>query len=238
MANFRCTKDIVKTLKKLLGENMIVCIGSIKGGVGKSITAVNLTAIRSKNRRVLLIDADDQGTAANWVEHRENLGVKTPWTTIRLKAGAVRTEVLKLVNDYDDVIIDVGGRDTAALRAALTISDVFLTPFQPKSFDIWTSNQVASLANDAKIINPKLNAYCFINCAGTGRGADNKDAQDILAQINGLSLLPITIGHRKAFSNSTANGLSVIEEKKLDPKAVSEIRQLHDVIFTSKMTEF
>jgi len=237
MTNFRYTKDVIKALKRWLGEHMIICVGGIKGGSGKSITAVNLTAMRSisKNKRVLLIDADEQGTAADWVEHRESLGVKTPWTTIRLKAGAVRTEVLKLMNSYDDIIIDCGGRDTSSLRAALTISDKFIVPFQPKSFDIWTVHRVAELALEANNINPKLTSHCFINCAGS-RGSDNEDAQNILAGIEGLSLLPVTIGLRKAFSNATAEGLSIVETK-VDAKAISEIKLLHDIVFGAKKTE-
>ena len=116
---------------------MILTVGGIKGGVGKSLVSTNLTVIKALDgHSVLLVDGDEQGTAGDWTDHRIGLGLETPWTTIRLKATAVRTEVLKLSNNYDDVIIDCGGRDTSSLRAALTVSDVFLVPFQPKSFSL------------------------------------------------------------------------------------------------------
>lgn len=212
---------------------MIVCVGAIKGGVGKSLVATNLAVLRSKyGKKVLLVDADEQGTTSDWVDQRTGLGVETPWTTIRLKATAVRTEVQKLSKNYDDIIIDCGGRDTASLRAALTVSNVFLVPFQPRSFDIWTAARVSELVGEAKSLNSKLVSYAFLNCAGA-RGSDNVDAQEILSNTEGLKLLPVTIGLRKAFSNATAEGLGVVE-LKTDKKASEEITALHDAIFDRK----
>lgn len=214
---------------------MIVTVGGIKGGCGKSLISTNLTVISAKSgRKVLLVDADEQGTSGDWTDHRTGLGVLTPWTTIRLKANAVRTEVFKLKTNYDDIIIDCGGRDTASLRAALTVSDVFLVPFQPKSFDIWTTSKVSALVEEAKALNEKLISYVFINCGGA-RGSDNDDAKEILAKAEGLKLLPCTIGLRKAFSNATAEGLGIIE-LNTDPKAVFEMRALYKAVFKESTT--
>jgi chromosome partitioning protein len=213
------------------GSSMILTVGGIKGGCGKSLISTNLTVIRAliSSQRVLLVDADEQGTSGDWNDHRTGLGVTTPWTTIRLKASAIRTEVVKLAKNYDDIIIDCGGRDTASLRAALTVSDVFLVPFQPKSFDIWTTAKVSVLVEEAKCLNEKLISYAFINCGGA-RGSDNEDARKILANAQGLKMLPVTIGLRKAFSNAAAEGLGVVEMPG-DAKAISEIRALHSAIF-------
>ena len=211
---------------------MIITIGAVKGGCGKSLISTNLTVLQSlSGKKVLLVDGDEQGTAGDWNDHRAGLGIDTPWTTIRLKSSAVRTEILKLKSNYDDIIIDCGGRDTTSLRAALMVSDIFLVPFQPKSFDIWTAVKVAELVEEAKSLNSKLVTYAFINCAVT-RGTDNQDAMNILAKIEGINLLTTTIGMRKAFSNATAEGRGVIECKN-DKKAIGEIKALHDVVFNN-----
>jgi chromosome partitioning protein len=209
---------------------MILTIGAVKGGVGKSLIATNMAVLRSSlGKKVLLVDADEQATTISWADQRTALGVPTPWTTVQLKSAAVRTEVRKMIAHYDDIIIDCGGRDTASLRAALTVSDMFLVPFQPKSFDIWTSEKVAGLVEEATALNEKLISYSVINCAGA-RGSDNDDARAILCKMPGVRLLPATIGLRKAFSNATAEGLGIIETKG-DKKAVSEIMALHDILF-------
>ena len=212
---------------------MIITIGAVKGGVGKSLIATNLTVLRAlKGKRVLLVDADEQATSISWTDQRTAMGVQTPWTTIQLKANAVRTEIKKMMKNYDDIIIDCGGRDTASLRAALTVSDIFLVPFQPKSFDIWTTEKVCSLVEEAKSFNDNLISYAVINCAGS-RGSDNQDAQTILAKADGLKLLPCSVGMRKGFSNATAEGLGIIEMRS-DKKAKEEMVALHDAIFKSK----
>lgn len=82
----------------------------------------------------------------------------------RFIGSELRKGVLELKTDYSDVIIDFGGIYTESLRAALTISNRLLVPFQPKSFDIWTMNQVTHLVEEAEKVNPNLKAYSFINC--------------------------------------------------------------------------
>ena len=213
---------------------MIITVGGIKGGCGKSLIATNLTVMRAvKDRKVLLVDADEQGTSGDWTDHRTGLGVETPWTTIRLKANAVRTEIKKMEKNYDDIIIDCGGRDTASLRAALTVSHIFLIPFQPKSFDIWTADKVSALIDEATALNENLISNTVINC-GSARGTDNDDAKKILAKSHGLRLLPATIGMRKAFSNATSEGLGIMEMPH-DKKALKEMTALHDALYGKKM---
>jgi chromosome partitioning protein len=216
---------------------MIIVVGGIKGGSGKSTLATNLTVIRAlEGKRVLLVDADEQRSSSDWAEHRESLGFTTPWTTIQLVGAGVRAQVLKMVNDYDDIIIDTGGRDTTSQRSALTIADVFLAPFQPRSLDVWTAGKVVSLVAEIKSVNPKLQAYAIINRADP-QGVDNQDAADILRESEGITYLPTPIGQRKAFANAAAEGLGIIELKTQDKKAVTEIKQLCAAIFENKVTK-
>ena len=215
---------------------MIVTVGGIKGGVGKSLVATNLVVMRSqlKNKKILFVDGDEQGTSVDWVGHRNGLGIAVKWDTKRLIGSELRHSVLELKTGYNDVIIDCGGRDTESLRAALTISDKLLVPFQPKSFDIWTMNQVSQLVEEAKKVNPNLKAYSFINC-GWHKGQDNKDALQILKQFSAIQVLPVIIGLRKAFSNATAEGLGIVELKPSDKKACTEIEALYRHIYDTKL---
>ena len=215
---------------------MIVTVGGIKGGVGKSLVATNLVVMRSqlKNKKILFVDGDEQGTSIDWVGHRNGLGIAVKWDTKRFICSELRKSVLEIRTGYNDVIIDCGGRDTESLRAALTISDKLLVPFQPKSFDIWTMNQVSQLVEEAKKINPNLQAYSFINC-GWHKGQDNQDALDILKQFSSIKVIPVVIGLRKAFSNATAEGLGIVELKPLDKKACTEIEALYRHIYDTKL---
>ena len=214
---------------------MIIVLGGIKGGCGKTTLATNLAVLRAfEGQKVLLVDADEQRSTSDWAEHRESLGIDTPWTTIQLTGSSVRTQILKMRNDYDDIIVDTGGRDTTSQRAALTVADVFLAPFQPRSLDVWTIGKVSALLAEIRTVNPDLTAYAVINRADP-QGRDNEDAGEIIRETEGISCLPAIIGQRKAFANAASEGLGVIELKLQDKKAVAEIRHLNDTIFNTEM---
>jgi chromosome partitioning protein len=52
---------------------MIIVVGRIKGGSGKSTIATNLTILLAKNDDVLLIDANDQETATDFTILRSKI---------------------------------------------------------------------------------------------------------------------------------------------------------------------
>jgi chromosome partitioning protein len=214
---------------------MIVVVGGIKGGSGKTTVATNLAVIRSaKGSDVLLVDADDQETATDFTMLRnERRPDGAGYTSIKLTGAAVRTETQRLASKYQDIIIDTGGRDTASQRAALTVADYLLVPFVPRSFDVWTIEKVSTLVNEMMAANPELKALTFINRADP-RGQDNTDAAEILNDTEILSFVDTPLGARKAFSNAAAAGLSVAELKPQDEKATEEMMILYRYIFDTK----
>lgn len=210
---------------------MIVVVGGIKGGSGKTTVATNLAVMRSKVADLLLIDADDQETASDFtILRNERLETGAGYTSIRLSGSAVRTETKRLDVKYDEILIDTGGRDTASQRAALSVADILLVPFVPRSFDVWTLEKVSELVGEMRTANPELKAYAFINRAdATGR--DNSEAAEIIKDTTELEFIDCPLGSRKAFSNAAAKGLAVVEHKPQDPKAVKEIETLYRYLF-------
>lgn len=213
------------------GGKMIVVIGGIKGGSGKTTIATNLTVLRSSlGKKVLLVDADEQKSASSWSQQREAQGINTSWTTIQLAGSAVRSQILKMAGDYDDIIIDVGGRDTTSQRSALIVADYYIVPFQPRSLDIWTLGSVKNLISESSSLNIKLQSYALIN-RGDAIGNDNNEALEVIKDCPNLICLPHIVGQRKAFANAATDGLGVSEMRMIDKKALAEIQQVHDFIF-------
>jgi chromosome partitioning protein len=206
---------------------MIYTIGGIKGGSGKTTIATNLAVMLTRaGRDVLLVDADDQETATDFTFWRnETLPSGAGYTAIQLADAAVRTEVLKLKDKYDDIVIDTGGRDTTSQRAAMVVSDMYLVPFVPRSFDMWTLEKVVKLVEEMNPANPALVAIAILNRLDS-RGADNEDAKEFLKDSPTLAVLHSTLGHRKIYANAASKGLGVVEYKPSDEKAVQEVEAL------------
>lgn len=218
---------------------MIITVGGIKGGSGKTTVSTNLAVLRAaEGRDVLLVDADDQETASDFTMLRnEQQPDGAGYTSIKLSGAAVRTELQRLAPKYDDVIIDTGGRDTTSQRAALTVSNILLVPFVPRSFDVWTLEKASQLVGEMRAANPDLQAFAFINRADP-RGQDNAEAEEVITETEELSLIQTPLGTRKAFGNAAAHGLAVTELKPQDSKATQEMvtlyRHLFDIAETSK----
>ena len=215
---------------------MITVIGGIKGGSGKTTVATNLTIMRAaQGGDVLLVDADDQETASDFTMLRnENLDGGAGYTSIKLSGPAVRTETMRLADKYADIFIDTGGRDTTSQRAALTVANVLLVPFVPRSFDVWTLEKVAALVEEIRAVNPDLKAYVFINRADPS-GRDNSEAAELLREAEALQFIEAPIGTRKAFGNAAAQGVSVNELKPEDLKATGEIKVLFRYLFDTDL---
>lgn len=206
---------------------MTYVIGGIKGGSGKSTIATNLTIeLAKQGHDILLIDADDQATASYFTAFRnETKQEEVGYTSIQLANKAVRNQTLRLKKKYDHLIIDTGGRDTVSQRAAISVADIYLIPFAPRSLDIWTLEKVVDILEEMTAINPTFKAFSFINKADF-QGTGNQEVEKFLKEAANLNFLPVSIGNRKAFANTAAQGLGVTEFKPVDKKAIAEFMGL------------
>jgi chromosome partitioning protein len=213
---------------------MILSVAHIKGGVGKSLLAVNIAAVlANRGRDVLLIDGDEQGSAATFAQIRAELTGPAPFATVRLHGAAIRQQMSQLRGKYAEIVIDTGGRDTGSLRAALTVADVVLVPFPPRSVDLWAGAQIGALVTEARHVNEGLRGCSILNMADV-QGRDNEDAFEALRTIEGLEPLPLAVVRRKAFPNAFSAGLGVVEQsaRERDAKAVDEIHSVVNALYT------
>ena len=109
---------------------MILTVGNTKGGVGKTTIALNLAIARAlAGRDVWLVDGDKQQTALTAVGIRSESGRLPGISCAAYSDGLLlRNQVRQQAAKFDEIVIDVGGRDSTTLRAALIISEVLLVP--------------------------------------------------------------------------------------------------------------
>ncbi len=208
---------------------MIILIGAEKGGCGKSTIAVNLAASLSHlGNDVCLVDSDKQLTTSDWIEYREEQkGVSEVHGIAKL--GNITKTLKDLSQRYQFVIVDVAGRDSKELRYGMLAADILISPLRPSQPDVNTIPKLADIFEEAKILNPNLCGYLVMNLCPTNPVIKEADeAAGYLSTVEGLKLATTRIHDRKAFRDSFADGLGVIEWK--DTKAKQEILDLIDEI--------
>ena len=210
---------------------MIVAVVHTKGGVGKTTTALSLAVGQAlAGRDVLAIDADRQGTLVQAIVQRER---KPAVAVAHYNEGQIlRQQVTLARGKYEDIIIDAGGRDSTAARAALLLADLVLIPFLPRSFDVWAWDDIAHLLAEARAVKDVDARALLMMADPTGR--DNAAALDSLPE--GMDMLrldgkPIRIGRRKAIADAAGRGRSILEEAGRDPAAAMEVRRLLEAVF-------
>lgn len=216
---------------------MILVVGGIKGGVGKSTLTSNLAVLAAREGKdVLLVDGDSQETTMTWAAargDRENVSTDRV-TTVALVGKGVREELRRLKPKYEIIIIDAGARDTTTQRSALTIADVVLLPFAPRGPDLWTIDAAVELISEIRAVNESLRALALINRADP-IGSDNAEAEAAFAEhAEVLQVVPGRVGNRKAIAQAHLIGLAAVEMTRPDPKAIAELDALYRYIFSTE----
>jgi chromosome partitioning protein len=100
-----------------------IAVSNVKGGVGKTTTAVYLAAVAAEQGHdVVLVDADPHASSAIWLEERPLDRVAV------VEAPSERTLTRALRNDDALVVIDTPPGDERLVRAAIDAADSVVIP--------------------------------------------------------------------------------------------------------------
>ncbi|TPL35558.1 ParA family partition ATPase [Mesorhizobium sp. B2-4-8] len=197
---------------------MIVAVLNQKGGVGKSTVALHLAGEWARReKRVVLIDADPQGSALNWSQQRAREGLGRIFGVVGLARDTLHNEAPELARSVDHVVIDGPPRVASLMRSALLAADLVLIPVQPSPFDGWASAEMLALIAEARIYRPQLIARFVLNRCGA-RTVIARQTAETLAD-HDPPVFASTVGQRVAFASAARSGRLVSEINSRSPAA-------------------
>lgn len=197
----------------------IIAVAQQKGGAGKTTLAAQLAVAWVEKRNVALMDIDPQSSLTAWHALRTGNGRDVPAIHLSDVSGwRVGTELDRLKNDYDIVLIDCPPHAETETKNAMRAADLVVIPVQPSPMDVWATAPTATFAKDqgtdVRLVLNRVPPRSRLVEAVQGMLRD-KD----------LKLTRNALGNRVAFAASMMEGLGVTESERTS-QAADEIRAL------------
>jgi chromosome partitioning protein len=182
----------------------IVTVASSKGGVGKTLISMILTArLATDGLRVAAIDADPNGALFDW---RANVW-EGPAFDVEAEPDAARLahRIPDLAATIDVVVVDTAGFGNQAAAAAIASADAVIVPMLASRADITEATKTVQLTQGlaraarrdipARVLRNKVNARTAVtrHARGEVEGA-------------GLQLLGTTLSQVVAYTELSHNG--------------------------------
>ncbi|SEL50879.1 plasmid segregation oscillating ATPase ParF [Colwellia chukchiensis] len=214
---------------------MMILVGGEKGGSGKSCLAQNLAVYfaREKKAIVLMVDCDPQRTTSDWIQAR-NADPSLPAINCIQLYGKIRNDLLSLNQHYDYVVVDCGGQDNLALRAAMSVADHVVIPLRPKRRDLKTVPHMEDMLSTCKMVNPKMLASFVITQSPSLPNQARRilEAKDVCRSY-GINVLDAVTFNRNIYDDSEELGSSVLEIEP-EGKAALEIVAIAEELLAMK----
>ena len=197
----------------------VTTVANLKGGVGKSTTAIHLaTAAQMAGISTVIIDIDpDQQAAAKWGDSRT--AAQPPVLSAvysRLPQSIAEAER----GGAELVLIDTAAFEQKILTAAVQVAHLVLIPCRPTAQDVQyltaTTDIVAAHQKPAAIVLNQVEP----------RLPETEQARTLITKL-GLALSPMYLSKAVAYQRAIAAGLGVTEFEPTG-KAAQEILSLLD----------
>ena len=200
-----------------------------KGGVGKTTLALHAAAALARSGRVLVVDADPQGSALDWSSARSTAPIAFP--VIGLPKNTLHKQLPSIGRDYEWVIVDGPPRVNEIAKAAIAASDLVVIPVLPSPLDVWAAEEILTLIAECAVVNPRLQARFAVNrlFSGTTLGREVTDA--LAALPDKVPVFATAIRNRTVYAKAIRSGATALETQR-NGSAAHDVLALVDEFVT------
>ena len=184
----------------------IIAVVGRKGGIGKTTLAVHLSGeIAARGHKVLLIDADPQGSAAQWAAPGK---LPIPVEHLPVTADTLAPWVQKVRKAMADVLVlDCPPHLDAALGAAISLADLAVLPCGPSGLDMMAMGEVLGVVRAVRQRRDGKPSVLVVPNRVDRRTSEGRELVDELAKL-GEPVGP-SLAYRSAFVRAFNTGDTV-----------------------------
>jgi chromosome partitioning protein len=222
-------------------NQMIITVFSTNNSVDRSIFAINLAAVFTRNlRRVALVDLTSSAHALNWKTQRQNADLK-PKFAVHDPLGLpleLENRNSYLRTHYHEIIIDTDGADSWFAESAMAASQVIIVPIWHYQDNAKLQGKLMERIERIKLFHPTLKVLIVdMQRPSAQSGAESRQsdkaanfAQSIPDAILAEVVMHEWFGARRAFDD----GLSIYENISRNEQAEAEMKKLYQEILRIK----
>ena len=160
---------------------VILGVCTLKGGAGKTTTAMLLATCAAADQPVTVIDADTELNAYLWATPAQRSGDPLPFEVVRGDAEGLPRQAREIAATGRIVVIDTPPNSPAAMMSAAIGSDAVVVPVSPSTMDLSRLSRTMGVLEDVRVGRPDMKISVLVTryAAGTIM-ADT--VQEVLAQ--------------------------------------------------------
>ena len=199
----------------------VIAVLNQKGGAGKTTIATNLAhALVLARHKVLLVDADPQGSLRDWNE--VNGGELIP--VVGLDRETLAKDLQAVDSGYDFIVIDGAPQIAKLSAAAVKAADLVLIPVQPSPYDIWACADLVDIIMARREVTNGQPQGAFVISRLIKNTRLSTEVGTALSEYQ-IPVFTAGTSQRVVYPTSAAQGKTVFQSEPKGP-AAKEIRKI------------